>query len=134
MVGALEDLHVVVVGAGQHGRPRVEAEDAALVHVAVLGTGVAVAGLRAQRHPRAAVSVYDGSRPFGGSVISDVRRVPDTVVPSANQNRFVAAGVAGRRRRVDAARGPRFEHGHVLVGQELLVGHLLGPLQRRDGG
>ena len=76
VVARLHELHVVVVGARHHRRPRVEAEDAALGERPLLRVVVRAAPRRgALLRP----AVSGGTRPSGGSTTSDgclATRVP----------------------------------------------------------
>ena len=129
----LEQLHEVVVRAGDHRRSGIEAEDAPLVHVAVLGSGVPAARRLASRHPRPARGQVGGQAP--------IRRIDDERRAAGSDDRravvepepVVAAGVAGGRRTVHPRGGPCFERRHVLVGQELPARQVGGSLQRRQG-
>jgi hypothetical protein len=73
VVASLENLNIVVVSAGEHGRPRVEAENAALAEIAVLrALGRTARRSTARVSPLLPAGVNGGSCPSDGSMISEV--------------------------------------------------------------
>ena len=93
----LHQLHVVVVGARDHRRPRVEADDAALgertlFRVVVLAAPRRVARLRRRRHRRhAAVGRIDDQRRLLRDALAEVP--PEVVVGALDVGRGAAAAV-----------------------------------------
>ena len=142
VVRRLEELHVLVVAAGGHRRPLVEAEDAAVERTAIeprIGRM-----LRPPRPPllRAPLSFFRQRGDAPVRRIDDQRRAPglDDVGAAVHPEVVVGADVAARL----GAAGLRLPEPDVAIdrllfavrrlflGQELLVPELLRPLQRRD--
>ena len=154
MIRGLEDLDVLVVAAGNDGRPGVEAEQAPLGDAAVLGAvgadaadaepdrpgglggGAGTLPVHARlrrRHP--AVGRIDDER--GPTVVDDPR-------PPVEPEVVVGAHVAARRQRLGADLARPVRLGRALDGRGLELGRLLrrqlrllrpvlGALQRGQG-
>ena len=130
----LEHLDEVVVRAGQHRRSRVESQDAPLVHVPVLRTGVTASRFLAGRHPRLPLARV--RRKATGRRIDDQRRASRASDPRAagEPELVVAARVTWSRRPIDPTRsGLRLQVGDVFVGEEFLAGQRGGAFQGRHG-